>query len=190
MLTEERNSILQKDFEYVCRTYFPTWDDGNNWSVKLGDSETSEESRHDLKNKIITIGRFYDDRVKRHYLLIHEICHALTNYLEIFGVHDEDWQEEMIKVANIAIKSGQTELYEKIIDEVNLYKNTKKSSPEEIYQRIEDIVRDTAPNVASFYDIVEYSKQYYEMSEEDLTNQFPECRKRYNEAVSTYCKSV
>ena len=74
---DQMMNALEKRFEQIRKDFFPRWDKGNVWQIKL-DTSLPGHGRCDKKEKTIVIQRVTDDNDKMDSLLIHEIAHAVT----------------------------------------------------------------------------------------------------------------
>lgn len=155
---------LQEDFQYVRETFFPSWDlekewrciyvpFAKKWADRAFDEEIKREGvehRYPIKTCIMaecdaTIGfiRFYritkNDNIYR--ILIHEICHAITN-----DGHGLKWREEMKKAYCKAQENGFKVIARRIERDLSQheferqneeYRKAKKSASEDLARGIE-----------------------------------------------------
>lgn len=102
---------LKDSFEFVRKEFFPTWDKKKQWLIE----KVAEGSRGYCIRRGKTILIFYlpHNENSLYWLLIHEICHAIsTNF------HGERWKNRMIKVAELSRKKGNSQLSKMIFHDL------------------------------------------------------------------------
>lgn len=111
---------LRQAFEYVRKTFFPTWDRKQEWKLRKDKklSRYSLEARCFSDLKTIIIGQVPEEDTDLYHLIIHEICHSSKSY---FG-HANGWRERFLTKAQIARKLSLTNLAQKIEEQVEKYR--------------------------------------------------------------------
>lgn len=114
---------IEKLFETIRKTYYPNWDAGGEWTVKLLPSRDPSlrfaQGRCDDEAKTILINEYQTactDSEKVELLLIHEIAHAVTQ-----PNHRIAWRNQMESVAEVAEGIGRKRLAELIRQQIREY---------------------------------------------------------------------
>lgn len=130
---------IRQDFERIKRLFFPRWDRAGLWRVTTN-SSYGVHGRCDQERKRIEIVFLSDNPDEHDRLIIHEICHAVTN-----GGHETRWQDRMEAAAKQADKLKRTTLAILLRSEVIVYRNTPRSI-DIVYGEIEDAMLES-PNL-------------------------------------------
>ena len=117
---------IEKLFDDVRRTYYPAWDTGGEWTVKVLSARDPRlrfaQGRCDEEAKTILINEFQiagADPEKLELLLIHEIAHAATR-----SNHRNEWLTQMKRVAETARRIGRRSLAEHIRKQIREYEGS------------------------------------------------------------------
>jgi hypothetical protein len=130
-------------YEQVKKSYFPKWDRDGRWTLKIisGHSERLDGAFgiSMFRTREILINQNFaqaQDKEEVELLLIHEICHAVTNC-----GHKETFFKRFEKTAQSADEKGLHSFAELIRNEIESYKrNPVRGFCEEVYSQIEDWV--------------------------------------------------
>jgi len=161
---------LQKEFEWVRDLFFPRWDQKRRWRVKLAPDLHGALGCCEPKRRTIYLA-FIPTSDKGRAILIHEICHAVTN-----GCHGAKWQARMEKAIKRAEKLGLKNLALALAEDLN---NPIGPRSQTVYNQIRDAARDFPDG--TFWQIVDYVRQSYAMSRREFLRRFPKARTAYSE---------
>lgn len=81
-------------FQNIKRLFFPRWDQGDEWTLEEHDDLHGADACCRIAEKKIQICSSEETLVQLEVLLLHEICHAVTN-----GRHGKLWSKRMEKAA-------------------------------------------------------------------------------------------
>jgi hypothetical protein len=105
---------LKDSFEFVRKEFFPKWDNKREWIVgRLGLKDSRHFKAHGIcnrKSKSIYLRWIPGDQNNLYWILIHEICHAVSP-----GFHGKRWNDQMLKASELARKKGNTLLSRMIL---------------------------------------------------------------------------
>ncbi len=180
MLTEEIR--LKEAVDYVRKNYFPKWDRAQAWIFKCDPDHPKvefAEGHCDKETKTIYLKSLPDNDIELYELIIHEICHDFDPY------HGKKWQKRMLKAAQKATKTGDSELSAKIIKQVDDYRNIEKSPKiiaQVIYAEIEQTVYYTKGK-ASFEGIRRLLARSYTY---EFLDGYKNLRRLYDKAIKNY----
>lgn len=166
---------LHEAFKYIKRVFFPRWDYNKQWVVKeepclfvMGVCNS--------KTKIIYLKHFYANNPDSICLLIHEICHAVTN-----KNHAKKWVTRMQKAAATSQRIGNKKLEENILKEIAWY-----SEPEDECLTTSDLVYKNLYDIAlrnsgmSCEDCIHKVAVGFGMDDEDFKKSFKKYGDYYN----------
>ena len=97
-------SRLNRAVEYVRNTFFRRWDKIRQWKVKVIPNAPFI-GKVNFPKKEIYIRNVSKSDEELHFLLIHEICHAVTG-----GSHGKKWFNRMLRASKIARGLGRDKL--------------------------------------------------------------------------------
>lgn len=167
------DSDLRKAYNFVHSNFFPKWRKRKWRFFKV--------PRHrafgtcDGERKIICV-RNYKYGIFLFKLLIHEICHAVTN-----SSHGKKWLQRYSKAAERAKSLGYNELAEAIQVEVEMYKEGGYNpSNSEVYDSITDCVFGY-PTI-SFKNVVNSVSRQLGMSDKDFLKKYVLSKKVFLDA--------
>ena len=103
---------LKNSFEIVKREFFPRWDPRNNWVVKK-DIKLDSRGWCERSIKTIKIRSIPYNQNSLYWVLIHEICHAVTT-----DSHGRRWGHRMLQASKSAQKKGNGELSRMILNDL------------------------------------------------------------------------
>jgi len=171
---------LHDAFAYVRSTFFPLWDRDAEWTVsEVGDLPVDGKS--DEREKTIAVHVVSDDD-DLHFLLIHEICHAVAS-----TGHGKKWLDRLMKAGDRARRIGRETLADLIYNEVQRYARSErrlKVIAELIYNTIEDLVfYNPSAACEAVIDSVALQFGFYR---DELLDKFTRCREVYEGAVAKY----
>jgi len=161
---------LTKRLHKIQSQYFPRWDINHKYRIEKWDLPGA---RCDYKEKLIYVSNVNDELV-----IIHEICHAVVAN----GLHGPEFQNRLLKVADVANSLGGAKLANDIRSQVDWMRNQFKDHPDrrltvrEVCGEIEDAVLDV-PKL-SFDDIVKYVAREHAMYPEELLKYYPKSLRR------------
>jgi hypothetical protein len=172
-------SDLAREFTAVRKVYFPKWDRMRRWRCRFlrATMVTSDcHGRCDDEKKIIYISKNAEDLIA---LLIHEICHAVTQRAN----EGRTWQERMLKAVKVADRIGHSRLAESLRQEVVSYQRdaeiiTKKAN----YCDIEECVSDLT-GIPPFPKVAKLVAHKHLMTVEKFLKRLPRAKAVYDEAV-------
>jgi hypothetical protein len=122
MITRYQNS-KKGNYRKICKVYFPRW---KPWEFKY-DRFFGIEGFCDSDHRTIIVQKL--DPV----LIIHEICHAVTD-----SGHEKKWQDRMLKAA-ITADTVDPEIASRIRDEVTKIQEIPHGTlAQEVYSRLSD----------------------------------------------------
>jgi hypothetical protein len=109
-----RMAKLKNSFEFVRKEFFPRWDKKKEWFVKKV-AELAEGLQGICVKKDKTILIFYlpHNENSLYWLLVHEICHAISTDL-----HGRKWKNRMVRASESAQKKGNKELSNMILHDL------------------------------------------------------------------------
>ena len=174
---EERT--LKDIVENIRRTYFPRWDKLQQWCVKKVHGFPSF-GNCDQENKTISLQPNLNNKLLEE-LLIHEICHAVTN-----GNHGKKWKDRMLKASKVAKQIGQMDLSNELKEDVERYVKTEEFAPEGfptksvISEAIEDMV--CVNKDVSFGEVINVVAKNFGYYPEELLKDFKHCKSVYKNA--------
>ena len=163
---------------HVKRTYFPGWDDTNEWHVQLK-ARLSDGFLGDAycnrKKKTIEISRTFNANNDDEWccLLAHLLSHAISG-----AEHNHEWIVRLLAIARQAEISGRQALADLIRDDIAISQDAKHANLIPILQNIESAVADQ-PN-ASFETIVEFAAGAWVKDVNELVKQYGAVRKYYD----------
>lgn len=115
---------LERNFRYVKKTFFPEWDQQNEWEIRFvdnlqtqdaSDNRVGSDAECHAEKKQIWIGVIPKrDRVL-HLLIIHEINHVFC------PGHGKDWADRMKQAQEKAEKLGLSRLSSVLKTELKIY---------------------------------------------------------------------
>jgi hypothetical protein len=119
-----QSNRLKKSSEFVRKEFFPRWDKKREWTIrKLTKKDLKElkikgpcRGRCERKIKTILIrflSHFQHNQNSLYFLLIHEICHAVTT-----GHHWARWRKRMLRASERARRKGNKELSNMILHDL------------------------------------------------------------------------
>ena len=170
--------------DYVKKTFFPQWDRSQAWAIKYSPDHPEVEfcqGKCCPEIKTIYLGMMPDDDTELHALLIHEICHALSDG------HGKTWQQRFLKAANQADRIGNNKLSQMINREVESYRNTTKIMADTVYGRVTDVVLDTYGEIS--FERIRHMVAHY-VGGYDSANRYKRLRKVYEKAVKDNKKMI
>jgi hypothetical protein len=133
------NRKLKKEFEYIRNTFFPQWDRKREWSIKRV-WHLPSHGKYDNVSKRILIQFISGDRIDLYRLLIHEICHCVSDY------HGKRFLDRLLRAKLRANELGLKMVANAIQNDIDMC--TKNREPfDNTYQMIEDAVMDI-PNIS------------------------------------------
>lgn len=172
---------LHDAFAYVRSTFFPLWDRDAEWTVsEAGDLPVDGKS--DERKKTIAVHVVADDDDELHFLLIHEICHAVAT-----TGHGKKWLDRLMKAGDRARLLGREPLADLICNEVQRYARSErrlKVIAELIYNTIEDLVfYNPSATYEAVIDTVALQFGFYR---DELLDNYTRCQEVYDGAVARY----
>ena len=172
---------LHDAFAYVRSTFFPLWDKSGEWTV----SEVVDlpvDGKSNERKKTIAVHVVADDDDHLHFLLIHEICHAVAS-----TGHGKKWLDRLIKAGDRARLMGREALADLIYGEVERYARSErrpKVIAELIYNTIEDLVfYNPSATYEAVIDTVALQFGFYR---NELLDKYTRCQEVYEGAVARY----
>ena len=163
---------ISDTYKVICEAYFPLFDRKKQWVVKYSD-KIAADGFCDDKNKIIFIGRT-TSRMSLQLLLIHEICHAVSN-----PGHGKKWKNRMLMVAKQAVSLGERELATRIEDEIRSYDLGIKPTAQMAYNTLGDCIIDLPK--ASFETVSKLVAKEYGFSPQEFERRFKRSKRIYDE---------
>lgn len=103
-------SRLKDSFEFVRKEFFPRWDNKKEWLVKEVNAKESFQGRCERARKTLVIRNLPHNLNSLYFLLIHEICHAVST-----DSHGRRWKNRMSRVSELAQKKGNSQLSKMIL---------------------------------------------------------------------------
>jgi hypothetical protein len=167
-------NALNKSFGFVRKVFFPRWDRDQRWGVKRV-WHLPAQGRCDRASKNILLKDQPSQEDELCYLLIHEICHAVSS-----PYHGRRWQDRMTKASDKASKINRRELAKMIDEEVKTQKQIPKNIDREAYDLIYDVV--TASPYIKFNNLIISVAKEYGMYPREFRQRFKRCRKIFNQA--------
>jgi hypothetical protein len=167
-------NALNNSFGFVRKVFFPGWDRDHRWRVKRV-WHLPAHGRCDRASKNILLKDQLSQEDELYYLLIHEICHAISS-----PYHGRRWQERMMKASEKASKIGRRELAKMLDEEVKTHRQIPKNIDREAYDFIYDVV--TASPYIKFNNLITRVAKEYGMYPREFRQRFKRCRKIFNQA--------
>jgi len=132
---------LRSAFQDVKEQYFPHWDKNNSWVISINPPDPDDFHAYaqcDLKTRTI----YFDLKLEPPMdylitLLIHEISHAVTK-----DSHGNKWKKRYLKVSEVAVKNGYTNIAENIRRDLYLHENIPKLYADTVYSYVKELVKD------------------------------------------------
>jgi hypothetical protein len=178
------NAELQKEFQYVRKAFFPHWDLKRTWKVVVADDLNGADGECKWDDQIIMVLRTAETIMRE--ILIHEICHALTEC-----GHGHYWGKRMEQCANKAESLGQTSLAQDLRDSLSRHTDlTRYTIPCEcegkltaklLYSDVEDIL--ISNRSISFEMVCVILRERWSLGPKGL-NRYKRLRRVYDEAKS------
>lgn len=165
---------LQTAFEYIRKTYFPRWDKKGQWTVSYKGDLPSTGSC-DIKNKAIFLDTAPAKDDKLHFLLIHEICHAVTTQS-----HGKKWKSRMLKASAKAKELGHKEISKMLHENVEIYNKSNKIKAFDVYQLIDEWTTEN-PDVP-YDELIKGVAGYFGCYPEELEEDYKRCKTVYEKA--------
>lgn len=125
----------------------------NTWTIEIDENLPSDGLCSDKEKKIVL--QYFKDGDDLYLILIHEICHTAGGK----AGHAEIWQSRLLRKADIALKKGMVNLSQMLREEQKKYHETPRTTANEVYGRIEDIMLD-APDLSYKNLIMVISREY------------------------------
>lgn len=166
---------LQSAFKRVRKKYFPRWDKDVKWRCELK-PDLLLLGKCDRKTKTIFLREVLDNQVELHWILIHEICHAVT----IQG-HYKTYRKRMRKAAEKAKKFNQPALADRIKNDIERIKISHEVTKKIIHGKIYDFKVEN-PDLSYVY-ILEYVAADFSMYPNEVEENYPGCRKTFDKAA-------
>lgn len=105
---------VEKEFDYVRRTFFPQWDRKRLWTVKVEAELCDALGECCFESRSIRILKNLDSFPLR-LLMVHEICHAATKDGHVFHEsHTWAWRHRMGGAARVAERLSMSKLASQI----------------------------------------------------------------------------
>lgn len=105
---------LKDSFEFVRKDFFPKWDKKKDWLVKkfveLAEGAEGLQGICERKDKTILITYLPHNENSLYWILIHEICHAISTDL-----HGRKWRNRMVRASETAKRKGNKQLSRMIL---------------------------------------------------------------------------
>ncbi len=157
---------------FIRKTFFPRWDRERQWRI-VADSQMIAMGKCFRDSRLIKIPYITSREDDLYELLIHEICHAVTD-----DYHSRRWKARMLKAAEKAENIGFPSLGEVLRRNILGYNETVGSiSAACIYSRVEEYLRES-PNLA-YLDVVEGIACELGSSPEELKSRCTRLRRVY-----------
>lgn len=177
-----KKTKLKKAFEYVRDTFFPKWDKNHHWKVRLNRLMPSG-GRADPDTKAIVLSALPDDIDSLYMILIHEICHAVTQ-----SGHTKKWTNRMINARDKAQELGLIILSNMLSEEINIYNdpsNVTNLSAQNVYERIRSfvLVAVLESKSHSYKKVIKNVAHSFGLYPEELEQLFIKCREVYKKAL-------
>jgi len=175
-----RNAALEQEFEKIRFLFFPRWDRKRQWRVKLVSDLDGALGLCEREQYTIYL-TFVPKNDKERAVLIHEICHAVTN-----DYHGRKWFSRMVKAVERARELGFENLAKELLDDVKIYGFRLEYDMEmeeeimtrrKVYNKIRDVARD-CPDL-TFGQIVDFVRSFCQMSLKQFFKRFPKARVAY-----------
>lgn len=176
---------LQEATKYVRKTFFPRWDMRREWTIKRV-YDLPSHGLCDSRPKNISLQFISENDDDLHKLLIHEICHAVTN-----SGHKKTWQNRMLSAADTAKKIGREHLSKILYEEVRGYDpNTcLHVNAGVVYGTIQDFVFDALDSPSSTIEFPSYDQiiktvaRTFGFSSQEIEESWKRCKEVYEKAV-------
>lgn len=168
---------LNQSVQYIKEIYFPRWDNRKRWTIKK-DKSLPSFGLCNRESKTISLKYIDEDEDNFYRLLIHEICHAVTN-----GNHSKKWKVRMLKARDKAKSIGHQKLAVLLEIEVGEYAPEKSiDSVSHIYEDFEDYILQY-PHMLPYDQIIEKFARSYGLYPDELKQICKRIRKVYEQAI-------
>lgn len=164
---------IRQDFDRIKRLFFPRWDREGLWRVTTNASR-QVHGRCDPERKRIEIILLNTDPDKHDALIIHELCHAVTN-----GGHEKTWQARMEAAAKRADRIERPKLAKLLRGEIVAYQKAPRSI-DIVYGDIEDAMHEN-PNL-TFTQIKRWIARDHGLLPVEVCKYFKRAEAVYNKA--------
>ncbi len=164
--------ILQEEFEFIRKTFFPRWDRKEEWRIILVQDINGTQGECLKRTKTIHILKELGSIEELQALLIHEICHAVG-----YWGHARKWQDRMLRSARQAADSGLSALADILRRNVQRYKESHRETAEMVYTEIGDYVLDSPE--CEFDTIIDYMRRVRGVSREEFLKRYRKSRDVY-----------
>jgi len=177
-----KKTRLHDAFEFVRSTFFARWDTDRQWKIKYAPRLPSD-GRADPDTKIIFLVSVPKELDLLYLILIHEICHAVTQ-----SGHSKKWIRRLGTVRDKAKELGMLSLSEKLQEEINLYANPTgmmSLTAANVYRSIRDYVMVAVIEERShgYEKIIKAVAKGYGLYPYEMEQLFKKCREAYEKAV-------
>lgn len=102
---------LKNSFEFIRKDFFPRWDKKKNWIVRK--VKLSCSGRCNRSKKTIEVWHIPSIQNSLYFLLIHEICHAVST-----DRHGPRWKARMVLASERAKRKGNNQLSKMILNDL------------------------------------------------------------------------
>lgn len=163
---------------FIRKTFFPRWDKEGQWIVKESENLPSQ-GLCDLKKKAIFLQYLPEKDNDLYEILIHEICHAVTD-----GGHGRKWLTRMLKASDIAKEIGYEQLSKLVHEQVEQYSDPEKYirvGAREIYTLIEDWAFEN-PDL-TYSKMIEAVAAHFGLYPKELEKAYKRCKIVYEKAT-------
>ncbi len=170
---------LQKEFNQIRQTFFPSWDRNREWGIVEKMGPYSPHGYLDGKAKVIGIQSMGPGQSLK-VVLIHEIAHAVSSIS-----HGKKWQNRMNKSAQKAESIGETKLAEALKEEIRLYTEpfaAVKPTAGAVYNRVKDECLSCAR--PSFDQVVDCIRYDCGLTKEEFLRHFKRSQRIYEQTKS------
>lgn len=164
---------LQRHWQAVLATFFPTWKAGKQWRCTPQTRRTAH-GYCNLERRVVEMGLVSSDDDELDKLLIHEICHATASV-----GHVKKWQNRMSHAAAKARKLGRHRLAQLLDEEVRNYQESALTM-DHAYQQVEDALTDN-PDL-TLAQIKQWLAKEYGLLIREVDKSFRRLRKVYDHA--------
>ena len=171
-------ATIDAEFERIGRTFFPRWNRAKRWRARA-DPTLDSNGRCKPGQKTILIKSGCDAHWSLSALLVHEICHAVTEQR-----HGSRWKAKMLDVAEKASKLGGESLASEIRNDVAGTEDVltrARGGDREAYELIRIGVQDHGWR--SWRKIQEVIATEFGIGQADVLKYFPEARQVLDSAL-------